>query len=110
MRVQGSTVVAANSSSGNVLSGKVLEIVQRPSKVRVFAAASAAGIKGTFTSGNELVMEESDISQANRFPVDPDDRCVEDVAMPNDRLALSFRNTTAGPLTVYWAVDVMNVR
>lgn len=110
MRVQGSTSVAANGSSGNVLSGKVLEIVQRPSKVRVFATAAAAGIVGSFTSGNELVMEESAISQANRFPLDPDDKCVEDVAMPGDRLSLSFRNTTGGALVVYWAVDVLNVR
>lgn len=107
MRVQGVTSVAANGTSGNVLAGKVLEITQRPSVVKVFAvAAAASSIKGTFFSGSDIVMEESDISGANRFPISPDDMTCQDVAGPLDRLNLSFRNTTAGAVVVNWFVDV----
>lgn len=110
MRVQGSTSVAANSSSGNVLSGKIAEIVTRPSKVRFAAVAAAAGVKGAILSGSETLMEESDLSAANRFPLDPDDVIITDVAMPNDRLSLAFRNTTAGALVVQWFVEVLPLK
>lgn len=109
MRVQGTTSVAANSSSGNVLSGKILEIVTRPSKVRFAAVAAAAGVKGTISSGAELLLEESDLSAANRFPLDPDDVIITDAAVPQDRLSMSFRNTTAGALVVNWWVDVQQL-
>lgn len=105
-RVQGSTSVSANSTSSNVLSGKILEIVTRPSQVAVYAAASAVGLNGTFVCGSDLVTEESAVSQANRFPIKPDDEFARDVAAPSDRLNLTFRNTTAGALTVYWMVEV----
>jgi hypothetical protein len=105
MRKQGSTTIAANGSSGNVLAGDVIELPERPSRVRFYAAASAAGVVGTVRAGSRTLMTESAISQANRFPIDPDDRMVQDVAMQSQRLQLEFRNTTAGPLTVYWACD-----
>lgn len=110
MRVQGSTSVAANSGSGNVLSGKIAEIVTRPSKVRFAAVAAAAGVNGTILSGSETLMEESALSAANRFPLDPDDVIITDAAMPSDRLSLVFRNTTAGAIVVQWFVDVQPVR
>lgn len=103
--VSGSTSVAANASSGNVLSGKVLEVITKPSRVRVYAAASAVGLVGTFYSGADIVQEESAVSQANRFPLKPDDEFAQDVAAPNDRLQLNFRNTTGAAITVYWKVE-----
>ena len=107
MRVQGSTSVAANGTSGNVISGKILEFVTRPSLCKFFAAASAAGITAQVTSGPDVVLESgSVVSQANRFPIDPDDVLARDVAGPGERLNMTFSNTTAGALTVYWAVEV----
>ena len=103
-RVQGSTSVSANSTSSNVLSGKILEIVTRPSQVAVYAAASAVGLNGTFVCGSDLVTEESAVSQANRFPIVPDD--VVTGGRGRGRLILTFRNTTGGALTVNWAIDV----
>lgn len=105
MRVQGSNSVAANGSSGNVLSGKVIEIPERNSKVAFYAAAAATGIVGTVTAGARTLMEESHISPANRFPQDPEDRMVRDVALAGQRLSLSFRNTTGAAIVVQWAVD-----
>lgn len=105
MRRQGSVSVAANSSSGNVLAGSQIEIPERPSKVKFFATASATGIVGSISAGTRQLMEESHVSEANRFPQDPEDRILQDVAMANQRLSLIFRNTTGGALTVRWAVD-----
>ena len=104
MRKQGATTVAAGATSGNVLSGDVIEFPERPSRIRVFAAASAVGLLATIRAGSRTVMSESAVSQANRFPLDPDDRVVEDVANQAQRLQLEFRNPTGGSLTVYWAV------
>jgi len=110
MRVQGSTSVAANASSGNVLSGKQLEFPERPSAIRVFAAAAATGMVGSFNAGAETILEESHISPANRFPLDPDDRMLQDVVLAGKRLNLSFRNTTGAAIIVQWAVDVTPVQ
>lgn len=110
MRVQGSTSVAANSVSGNVLAGKLIEFVNRPSLVKFYAVGAATGVNCTIQSGAETLMEESLISQANRFPIDPDDLVVKDVAMPQDRLVINFRNTTGGALVVYWAVETVPIR
>jgi hypothetical protein len=105
MRAQGTVSVAANASSGNVLSGKQIEIPERPSRVSFYAAAAATGVVGTVTAGARTLMEESHISPANRFPQDPEDRMVRDVAMQGQRLNLTFRNSTGAAIIVQWAVD-----
>lgn len=110
MKKQGVTSVAANGVSGNVLAGSIVELINRPSQVRFYVVGAATGLKATINSGAETLMEESDVSQANRFPIDPDDLVVRDVAMPGDRLGLNLRNTTAGALNVFWAVDVQPLK
>lgn len=105
MRKQGSTSVAANASSGNVLAGDIIEFPERPSRIKIFAAAAAVGLVATARTGSRTMMPESAVSQANRFPLDPDDRMVQDVALPPQRLQLEFRNTTGAAIIVYWAVD-----
>ena len=105
MRKQGSTLVAANGSSGNVLAGDIIEFPERPSRIRIYVTGSAVGLVSTARAGSRTLMSESVLSQANRFPVDPDDRMVQDGALAGQRLQLEFRNTTAGALTAFWAVD-----
>ena len=104
MKKSGSIAVAANGSSGNVLAGSVIEFPERPSRIKMFAAAAAVGVVSEVKAGSRTVMEESVVSQANRFPLDPDDLMVKDAALPNQRFSLTFRNTTGAPITVYWAV------
>jgi hypothetical protein len=106
MRKQGTTLVAANASSGNVLVGDIIEFPERPSRLRVYAAATAVGLVGDVKAGSRTLMSESAISQANRFPIDPDDRVVQDGVLPQQRVQLTFRNTTGAGITVYWAVDL----
>lgn len=101
--------MAANASSGNVLSGKQLEIPTRPSVAKFSAAAAATGLFGMVYAGMNTLMEESHVSPANRFPVQPDDVMVQDIVMPNDRLSMSFRNSTGAAIVVQWSLDLVPV-
>jgi hypothetical protein len=105
MRKQGTTTLAAGATSGNVLAGEQIQYPERPSRVTFAAASSATGIVGTVKAGSRELMSESHVSPANRFPVQPDDVMVKDVAMPGQLLSMVFRNPTAGALTVQWSVD-----
>lgn len=109
MRLQGSTALTTGTSNNNVLSGSILEFVKRQSMVKFYVVASAVGGLASVSSGADILLEESAVSQANRFPVDPDDLTVKDVAMPGDRLKLALRNPTGGTVTFYWAVEVQPV-
>lgn len=92
--------VAGNTVVENVLSGKLHEFLQEDSIVRLAAVASAVGIRVTLLVGGEAVIQDQEISGANRFPVEPDDIVAEGAGVGGDRLVLSLRNTTAGALTV----------
>jgi len=110
-RMSGSSLsVAANAVSANVLAGLVDEIVTRWSAVRLLAAGSAAGINVALLAGKRSVINDQAVSRANRTPILPDDIVATAVARPGERLVLTFRNTTAGALTVDWIVDVEPLR
>jgi len=96
--------VAANSVSANVVAGKLYEFLTRRSRVLLSAVGSAAGLKATLVLGGRIVVNDEDISGANRFPTLPDDAVTEEIG--TGRIILTFRNTTAGALTVNWALDV----
>lgn len=111
MKIQGVTNVAAGGSNNNVLAGSAFEFVKRPSLVRFYVVGNAAGDQRvTIQSGSEVLMEESPVSRAARFPVIPDDLVCEDIAMPGDRLKLAIRNTGAGAVDTFWAVEVRELQ
>jgi hypothetical protein len=97
--------VAANAVSSNQLSGQLYEFLDRPMPVLLAAASSAVGLNCTFIIGGVAVVNDQPISQANRFPILPDD-VVTAVRRAQGRLVLTFRNTTAGALTVNASIDV----
>lgn len=109
MKITKSAAVAAGASVANVLSGSQLEIVNQPSMVKFGIVGSAAGLLGSIYSGADTILEESDVSGANRMPIDPDD-ILRDVAMPGDRLKVAVRNPTAGALTYFVSVEVIPLR
>jgi hypothetical protein len=51
------------------------------------------------------VVNDQDISQANRFPIVPDDVVTSETGW--GRMVLTFRNTTGAAIIVNWAVDVL---
>ena len=105
-RMTGQAVsVAANGVSANQLSGQLFEFLSQPMPVLLSGTSSAVGINCTFLVGGQAVINDQPISQANRFPILPDD-IITSIRRGVGRMVLTFRNTTGGALTVNWAVDV----
>jgi len=104
MTIQGLSV-AANSVSANQLAGQLYEFLDRYMPVLLAATASAVGINVTFLVGGVAIVNDQPISQANRFPILPDD-IVTALRRAKGRMVLTFRNTTGGALTVNASVDV----
>lgn len=102
--MQGSLSVPANSVSINVLNGQLYEFVPPGAQVTLSLAGSAAGLNTTFICGVPLINDQS-VNSANRFPIIPDD-VMHAGQVPGGRMVLTFRNTTAGALTIFWRVDV----
>jgi len=104
-----------NSKSANILADKAGRILTVPSAVRVYAAASAAGMRMSILvsspGGVETVLDDQEISRANRFPVIPDDLVHEFGAGAGsyDELMIFLRNTTGGTLTADTVVDITPV-
>lgn len=94
------TTQGANSTSANLMSGKIGEFVERPSSVRVGIVAAAVGMFGTVIIGGNVLLDDQEVSAANRFPTDPDDIVVEVGAVPGDQIVVRIRNSTgAGIVT-----------
>jgi hypothetical protein len=109
LMTDGARSIAANTKVDNILAGKVGEFVTRPSIVRVRAAAAAAGMRITILGAGVNVVDDQEISQANRWPILPDDLVTEfALTGPTDRLVISLRNTTAGAIVVNTVVEVID--
>jgi hypothetical protein len=101
--------VAANTSVANALSGKVHEFLGRPSKVRLYGAASAVGLNMSFLIGSQSFCQDQEVNAQNRLPIVPDDLVVEAGGKTGDRLVLSYRNTTVGAITAFARVEVIQL-
>ena len=101
-----STSVAANSVSANVLEGTALQYIQgtRLHNLLIAANGSATGLRATLIVGEQSVLDDVPISDANRYPNADQDFLFNAGAQPGDRVVLRFRNTTAGALTAQWLV------
>jgi len=101
--------VAANAVSAHVFSGNVYEVLTRPSQVNFGIVASAAGILTTVMVGTRIIAQDQEVSGANRFPIVPDDFLINGPGVPGEKLYVTFRNRTAGALTVTCAVNIQPV-
>jgi hypothetical protein len=97
--------IAANSVSANQLAGELYEFLSRPTVVTLLAAAAAVGLRVTWLIGGVAVVNDQDVSQANRFPVVPDDVISQERGI--GRMVLTFRNTTGAAIIVNWAIDIL---
>lgn len=98
--------VAANATISNVLAGKVHEFLPEKSSVRAYLAADVVGMFASLLIGGEVVVDDQEISAANRFPIIPDDLIARGAGFGGDRLILRLRNSTAGAIVVKSLVDV----
>lgn len=103
------TLVAANATVDNFVSGSAFEIATRPVLVSIGFTASATGLVLTLTSGSDLVLEEAPAPIKTTYPIIPDEFFFSDVMMPGERLVVRVRNTTAGGLTGRCIVQVQAV-
>lgn len=103
--MQDEVSVAANAVSTNQLAGLLYEFLDAPAAVVLSCTSSATGIRCTFLAGGVALVNDARISLQNRPPIIPDDVLTEE-GIPGGRLIVTFRNVTAGALTVFWRVDV----
>ncbi len=93
------TTLLTATQIDNVFAGSAWEILTTPAQVAV-AIVSDGGVIGdvlaTYMHGSMTIGEEQPVSNANRFPVLPDDYTFgPDIAAALDRLKLKLRNPSA---------------
>jgi len=103
-------VIGATSQVDNIFSGSAFEFARGPQLVTLGVTQSAAGLQCQFTSGADVVVEESPPPVKTTMPVIPDDFFASDIAAPGDRYVLRVRNTTAGALTLRAVLQIQDVR
>lgn len=102
--IQGSVSVAANAVNDNVLTGSQWEYLPYNARVDFGLVGSATGLLCDVFSGQDNIAEGYAPSIANRFPINPDDFTLSDVAAAGERLKVRARNTTGGALTLFFSV------
>lgn len=104
-----SVSVAANSSSGNVLSGSPFEFVSQASVVTLamtHAGAAGASITADFQIGGESLSSQANTPFKAAFPTFETDTILRAGAAPGERLFLNLNNTTAGALVAQVLLEV----
>ena len=101
--------VAANSTSANVMSGSLYEVLARPSIVEFGMTASAAGLLATIMLGGEVLMQDQEISGASRYPIVPDDWILKAAGRAGAKIYITYRNRTGSALTVTQVLNITPV-
>lgn len=99
--------VAANTTVQNVFTGQLHEFLQTRAAVRLYGTASAVGLNMSLIIGDEVVIDDQELSAQNRMPLVPDDLIAESAGFKGDRLIVRLRNTTAGALTGFVRADIV---
>jgi hypothetical protein len=102
---EGNLSVAANGTSLNRVAGLTHEFLDRPAQLVLAACAAAVGVNCSLLVAGTALVDDQAVSQANRFPIIPDD-IVASETVGGGRIILRFRNTTGGALIVNWMIDV----
>ncbi|MEE8556276.1 MAG: hypothetical protein V3T14_00140 [Myxococcota bacterium] len=75
-------------------------------RVRIGLVADVDLVLATVQTGSDVVAEEQEISDINRFPIFPDDFNIEDIAARGQRLRVGLRNTNAAAAVVKFAIRI----
>jgi hypothetical protein len=102
---EGNLSVAANSTSTNRVAGLTHEFLDRPAAIILGAAAAAVGLNCSLLVAGVALVDDQSVSQANRFPIIPDDILASET-VGGGRILLRFRNTTGAAIIVNWLIDV----
>ncbi len=101
--------IAANAQNDNILAGKLHEFLAEHARVVVAAAAAAAGLRMSLLIGGEAVVQDQEVSSANRFPQLPQDFFAEGAGFPADRIIIPLRNTTGVAINAQITIDVIPI-
>lgn len=104
--IQNSVLVAANSTNDNVLAGSQFEFLPYHAQLMFALNGSAVGLECDVYSGQDVITERMAVNAQNRFPVNPDDYNLSDVAAAGERIKVRVRNTTGGALTLFYGVNI----
>jgi len=104
--IQQQITIAANAVNDNVIAGSQFEFLPYNAALRFAMNGSATGLVADVYSGQDVLAEQMQINTLNRVPINPDDFLLSDVAGAGERIKLRVRNTTAGALTLFFAVMV----
>jgi len=99
--------VAANGTVQNALAGKLAEFLTENSIVSLSATAAAIGLNMSLIIGGEVVVDDQEVSAANRMPVIPDDFLGQGGGFGGDRVILRYRNTTGAAIITFSRVETV---
>lgn len=101
--------VAANTRTGNLVAGKAFEFAAQDSIVNIYDVAAAVGMNLDVLIGGENVMNDEEVSGANRFPQTDTDLTVRHGARAGDRIFVAARNTTGAAIVNNLLIEVLPV-
>lgn len=99
--------VAANATVQNVFAGNLNEFLQANSLVNLYASAAAVGLNLTLIVGDEIFLDDQEVSAQNRMPLVPDDLVVQAAGFQGDRVIVRYRNTTGAAIVAFSRVDMI---
>lgn len=99
--------VAANATVQNVFAGNLNEFLQANSLVNLYASAAAVGLNLTLIVGDEIFLDDQEVSAQNRMPLVPDDLVVQAAGFQGDRVICRYRNTTGAAIVAFCRVDMI---
>jgi hypothetical protein len=91
------------------MAGSLYEVLARPSIVEFGLVGSAAGLLATIMIGGEVLMQDQEISGANRFPIVPDDWILKAAGRAGAKIYITLRNRTGGALTSWVILNITPV-
>lgn len=95
--------IAIAGSVENILVGSQFEILPFTANIWSLRFGLVASVDLVFAdvySGTDILMENGEISDAARWPVDPDDFDIVDVAQAGERIKIRLRNDNAAAAIV----------
>lgn len=104
--IQNSVSVAANAVNDNVLSGSQFEYLPWNARLDFGLVGSATGLLCDVFTGQDIIAESWAPPTQNRFPINPEDYTLSDVARGGERVKVRARNTTGGALTLFFGVII----
>jgi len=101
--------VAADTTTNNILDGKPEVYLSRNSALAFYITTVTPGMFVTILVGDSVVVDNQEVSNANRFPIRPDDLFARSGGAAGDLVYVRMRNSTGTAVVATTVVDVQAV-